>query len=206
MASADFPRPHALQFPGNRLVRGLLRLAGWRVLFDGLPARQGVLAVYPHTSNWDTVVLLAGKVAMGVPMVFLSKASLFRVPLLGRYLRWMGGMPVDRSSPGSVTDQVIAAIAHARGTGEYYWLCLTPEGTRSHTEGLRSGFYRIAHEAGVPLGLVRLDYARREISVVDFIRVSGDRPGDMARIAQAFGDAKGLHPAQASPLRLLDGK
>jgi len=183
-----------------------MRLAGWRVLFDGLPARQGVLAVYPHTSNWDTVVLLAGKVAMGVPMVFLSKASLFRVPLLGRYLRWMGGMPVDRSSPGSVTDQVIAAMAHAREAGGYYWLCLTPEGTRSYTEGLRSGFYRIAHEAGVPLGLVRLDYARREISVVDFIRVSGDREADMARAAEAFGDAKGLHPAQASPLRILDGK
>ena len=206
MASADFPRPYALQFPGNRLVRGLMRLAGWRVLFDGLPARQGVLAVYPHTSNWDTVVLLAGKVAMGVPMVFLSKASLFRVPLLGRYLRWMGGMPVDRSSPGSVTDQVIAAMADARGAGGYYWLCLTPEGTRSYTEGLRSGFYRIAHEAGVPLGLVRLDYARREISVVDFIRVSGDRETDMARAAEAYGDAKGLHPAQASPLRILDGK
>jgi 1-acyl-sn-glycerol-3-phosphate acyltransferase len=206
MANADFPRPHLLQFRGNRLVRGLLRLAGWHVLFDGLPARQGVLAVYPHTSNWDTVVLLAGKVAMGVPMVFLSKASLFRVPLLGRYLRWMGGMPVDRSSPGSVTDQVVAAMAQARGTGGYYWLCLTPEGTRSRTEGLRSGFYRIAQEAGVPLGLVRLDYARREITVVDFIRVTGDRENDMAQIALAFGDAKGLHPAQASPLRLLDGK
>lgn len=206
MANADSPRPHALQFPGNRLVHGLLRLAGWRVLFDGLPAKQGVLAVYPHTSNWDTVVLLAGKVAMGVPMVFLSKASLFRVPLLGRYLRWMGGMPVDRSSPGSVTDQVIAAMDHARGAGEYYWLCLTPEGTRSHTEGLRSGFYRIAHEAGVPLGLVRLDYARREISVVDFIQVSGDRATDMARVARAFDGAKGLHPDKASPLRLLDGK
>ncbi|MEO7548533.1 MAG: 1-acyl-sn-glycerol-3-phosphate acyltransferase [Ramlibacter sp.] len=206
MVNADFPRPHALQFSGNRMARALLRLAGWRVLFDGLPARQGVLAVYPHTSNWDTVVLLAGKVAMGVPMVFLSKASLFRIPLLGRYLRWMGGMPIDRSSPGSVTDQVITAIAHAREAGEYYWLCLTPEGTRAYAEGLRSGFYRIAHEAGVPLGLVRLDYALREISVVDFIGVRGDRSADMQRVADAFDGAQGLHPAQASPLRLLDGK
>ncbi|RZJ24733.1 MAG: hypothetical protein EOO54_08535, partial [Haliea sp.] len=166
----------------------------------------GVLAVYPHTSNWDTVVLLAGKVAMGVPMVFLSKASLFRIPVLGRYLRWMGGMPVDRSSPASVTEQVASAMARARDAGRYYWLTLTPEGTRGRTEGLRSGFYRIALEANVPLGLVRLDYARREITVVDFIKLSGDLEADMARVAQALDGARGLHHAQASPLRLLDGK
>lgn len=206
MPNADFPRPHPLQFSGNRFAHGLLRLAGWKVLFDGLPARQGVLVVYPHTSNWDTVVLLAGKVAMGVPMVFLSKASLFRIPVLGRYLRWMGGMPVDRSSPASVTEQVTGAMARAREAGQYYWLTLTPEGTRSRTEGLRSGFYRIALGANVPLGLVRLDYARREITVVDFIRVSGDREADMARVVEALEGAKGLHQAQVSPLRLLDGK
>jgi 1-acyl-sn-glycerol-3-phosphate acyltransferase len=205
-SSTGFPRPHPLQFRGKRLVYGLLRLAGWRFLFDGLPARQGVLIVYPHTSNWDTVALLFAKVAAGVPMVFLSKESLFRIPLFGRFLRWMGGVPVDRSSPGGVKAQMVAAMADAHASGNYYWLTLTPEGTRGRTEGLRSGFYRIAQEANVPLGLVRLDYAKREITVVDFMRVSGDREADMARIRAAFAGAQGRHPQQVSPLRLLDGK
>ncbi len=202
---AEFPHPRPLQFRGNRLVAALLRLAGWRLQFDGLPALQGVLAAYPHTSNWDTVALLVAKVAAGVPMKFLSKASLFRIPLFGPYLRWMGGVPVDRSAPGRVTVQIIGEMTEAKAAGGCYWLTLTPEGTRARTAGLRSGFYRIAQEADVPLGLVRLDYGRREIIVGPFMRVTGDREADMAVIRRAFEGAVALHPEQASPLVLLDG-
>lgn len=202
----DFPRPYALQFRGNRLVRLLMRAAGWKLRFDGLPARQGVIIAYPHTSNWDTVVLLFGKVAAGVPMVFLSKASLFRIPLFGRYLRWMGGMPVDRDAAGGMTGQMVEAMVAARSQERYFWLTLTPEGTRARTEGLRSGFYRIALEAGVPLGLIRLDYGTREMHILDFIEVTGDREADMARIAQVLDGAIARHPGQASPLKLLDGR
>ena len=201
---ASYAPPYALQFRGNRLVAALLRLAGWRLVFDGLPAPQGVLAAYPHTSNWDTVVLLVAKVATGVPMKFLSKASLFEIPLFGRYLRWMGGVPVDRRSPGAVTLQIIAGMVQAREEGTCHWLTLTPEGTRRRTAGLRGGFYRIAQHAGVPLGLIRLDYAAREIRVGPFLDVTGDREADMAVIRQAFEGAKGLHPEQAAPLVLLE--
>jgi hypothetical protein len=97
-------------------------------------------------------------------------------------------------------------MAAARASGDYYWLTLTPEGTRARTEGLRSGFYRIALEADVPLGLVRLDYGRREIHIMDFMRVTGDREADMEHIARVLEGAAARHPAQASPLRLLDGK
>jgi 1-acyl-sn-glycerol-3-phosphate acyltransferase len=206
MGGPEVARPYALQFRGSRLALLALRLAGWTLRFEGLPARQGVIIAYPHTSNWDTVVLLFGKVAAGVPMVFLSKASLFAIPLFGRYLRWMGGVPVDRAAAGGVTGQMVAAMADARAAGRYYWLTLTPEGTRARTEGLRSGFYRIALEAGVPLGLVRLDYGKREIHILDFMRVSGDRDADMAHIARVLEGATALHPGQASPLKLLDGK
>lgn len=199
----DFPRPYALQFRGNRLVRLVLRMAGWKLLFEGFPTRQGVMIAYPHTSNWDTVVLLFGKVAAGVPMVFLSKASLFRIPLFGRYLRWMGGLPVDRAAAGGMAGQMVAAMAAARAEDRYFWLTLTPEGTRARTGGLRSGFYRIALEAGVPVGVIRLDYGRREIHILDFIQVTGDREADMARIAQVLEGAVARHPRQASPLKLL---
>lgn len=193
-----------LRFRGNRFIAAALRLAGWRLVFEGLPGPQGVLAVYPHTSNWDTVALLAAKVAAGVPMNFLSKASLFRIPLFGRYLRWMGGLPVDRRSPARVTLHVISGMKQAREQGRCYWLTLTPEGTRAYTPGLRSGFYRIALEAGVPLGLIRLDYARREILVGPFFRPTGDRDADMTVIRSAFEGAVGRHPQQASPLVLLE--
>ncbi|MCW5650839.1 MAG: 1-acyl-sn-glycerol-3-phosphate acyltransferase [Ramlibacter sp.] len=201
---SDFPRPYPLQFRGSRLAGALLRLAGWRLAFDGLPALQGVLIVYPHTSNWDFVVMILAKWALGVPVRFWGKDRLFRVPLFGRWLRWVGGVPVDRASPRGVTGQAVALLARRRSEGRYFWLGLAPEGTRKYIDGLRSGFYRTAQGAGVPLGLVRLDYARREVRVLDFIVPSGDADADLRRLAGVYAGVVGRVPANASPLRLLD--
>ena len=99
-----------MQLLGSALARGLLRAAGWRVVFDGLPAAQGVAIVYPHTSNWDFVVGILAKWAIGIPVTFWGKDSLFRVPVFGRNIvstshpyaaqaglrmLWKGGNAVD---------------------------------------------------------------------------------------------------------------
>lgn len=194
----------AIRFRGSRPARALLGLAGWQVFFDGLPALQGVLIVYPHTSNWDFVVMILVKWALGLPVRFWGKDSLFRIPLFGRWLRWVGGVPVDRTSPQGVTKQVLGIFAAKKASGSYFWLGLAPEGTRKRIAGLRSGFYRTALGADVPLGLVSLDWGKREIRVVEFIRLTGDEQADMARIAQAYEGVRGLVPANAAPLVLLD--
>ena len=58
--------PHPVQLRGSPLARWVLALFGWRVRFDGLPALQGVFAVYPHTSNWDFIVAILAKWAVGL--------------------------------------------------------------------------------------------------------------------------------------------
>ena len=201
---SDFPKPYPLQFQGSGLARALLRLAGWKVRFDGLPALQGVVVVYPHTSNWDFVIAILAKWSVGVPVRFWGKDRLFRVPLFGRWLRWQGGVPVDRTSPQGVTAQAIEILRQRRAAGCYFWLGLAPEGTRKYLPGLRSGFYRTALGAQVPLGLVKLDYGRREVVVQDFITLSGDAAADMARIAGIYEGVRGLVPSGAAPLELLD--
>ena len=87
-----------VQLRGSVLARALLRLAGWRVRFDGLPASQGVAIVYPHTSNWDFPLGILAKWSIGIPVSFWGKDALCKLPLFGRWLRWLGGVPVDRSS------------------------------------------------------------------------------------------------------------
>lgn len=200
---SDFPSPYPLQFRGSRLARGVLRLLGWRVLFQGLPARQGVLAVYPHTSNWDFIVMILAKWAVGVTVCFWGKDTLFGVPLLGAWLRWLGGVPVDRHNPKGVVGQAIDHVRACKQADRYFWLGLAPEGTRRLSGGWRSGFYQTACGAGVPVGLIRLDYGRREVSVLDFIRLSGDEAQDMARIATVYTGVQGLKPAHAAPVRLV---
>jgi len=203
MPSSEFPKPYPVQFAGNRLARWLLRRLGWKVEFDGLPVLQGVLAVYPHTSNWDFVVLVLVKWAIGIPVRFWGKDKLFRIPLFGTWLRWLGGVPVDRTSSRGVVGQAVDQFAQARAQGQYFWLALAPEGTRKLLPGWRSGFYQTTLQAGVPLGLVRIDYHLREVAVMDFIRLTGDETRDFQRIARTYVGVVGCIPGNAAPIRMI---
>ena len=187
---------------GSALARVVLRLAGWRLLFNGLPARQGVLIVYPHTSNWDFPVAMLAKWAVGLQVTFWGKDTLFKLPLFGRWLRWLGGVPVDRQSANGIVGQMASALTAARENGGFMWLALSPEGTRKYSAAWRSGFYHVAQQAGVPLALVYLDYREREIGVQNFLRLTGDVPADMAAIASVLSGRSGRNPVQAAPIRL----
>lgn len=191
-----------VQLRGSTLARGLLRLFGWRLLWDGLPARQGVLAVYPHTSNWDFPVGLLAKWALGLHVTFWGKDSLFRPPLFGRWMRWLGGVPVDRANPGRIVPDMVERMRAARAADEFCWLALAPEGTRSATRGWRSGFHRVCVEAGVPLALVHLDFGRRRVGVHACLRLGGNADADMAEIARRFEGVRGCRPELAAPIRL----
>jgi 1-acyl-sn-glycerol-3-phosphate acyltransferase len=203
MTSSEFSKPYPVQFAGNRLARWILRRIGWRVKFDGLPGLQGVLAIYPHTSNWDFVYLMLVKWSVGIPVRFWGKDNLFRIPLFGRWLRWLGGVPVVRTSSRGVVAQAVDQFAQARAKGEYFWLGLAPEGTRKLITGWRSGFYQTTLQADVPLGLVRIDYKLREVVVMDFMRLTGDETADISRIARAFEGVVGCIPGNAAPIRLI---
>lgn len=203
-AAGDFKPPFAIRFNGSRLARRLLALAGWTMHFEGFPTLQGVVAVYPHTSNWDFIVMILVKWAAGVQVRFWGKDKLFHIPVFGRWLRWVGGVPVDRSSPGGVVQQAAKIISEAKAQGSYFWLGVAPEGTRKPGAGWRSGFYRTAVQSDVPLCVIGLDYGRREVLVLDFIRLTGDQAHDMARIAGLLQGVRGKIPANAAPIRLLD--
>jgi 1-acyl-sn-glycerol-3-phosphate acyltransferase len=200
----DFQPPHAVQFQGSKVANMLLRGLGWRVDFAGLPALQGVIVLYPHTSNWDLPIAVLLKWSIGIPVQFWSKDTLFRIPLFGTWLRWLGGVPISRKAPQGVVAQMVALLQQKKNAGQYFWLTLSPEGTRQRTAGWRSGFYRVALAADVPLGLAALDYSRKRLVLRDFMRLTGDEAADMARIAHALGDCQGLRPGAAAPIRLLD--
>jgi 1-acyl-sn-glycerol-3-phosphate acyltransferase len=192
-----------VQLKGSTLARALLRLFGWRLMWDGLPAKQGVIVVYPHTSNWDFPVGLLAKWALGLHVTFWGKDSLFRPPLFGRWMRWVGGVPVNRAKPGSLVPDMVARMRAAREHGEFVWLVLAPEGTRSAAAGWRSGFHRVAVEAGVPLALVHMDFGRRRVGFHSCLQLSGNVEADMAEIARRYDGVRGRRPEQAAPIRMV---
>lgn len=201
--SSDFHPPFPVQFKGYALAAWWLKQRGWQLAFEGLPAKQGMFIMYPHTSNWDFVVLLLMKWATGIQASFWGKDSLFKIPLFGRWLRYLGGVPVRRTSAQGMVGDAVAMFEQAKQQDRYFWVALAPEGTRKKIPGWRSGFYRTTVGADVPLGLVQLDYKRKTIRITDFIRLSGDETRDFERLAAVYHDVSGKQPLNASPIRLL---
>jgi 1-acyl-sn-glycerol-3-phosphate acyltransferase len=190
--------PHGHQ---SRLARGVLRLFGWTVDAPGVPAEQGVILVYPHTSNWDFVIGVLAKWAIGLQLRFWGKDSLFKVPLLGRWARYIGGVAVDRSSHHGIVGDTVRQMREAAARGERFWLAVAPEGTRSLTTGWRTGAYQVAVQAGVPVGLAYFDFERRIVSLTRFMTLTGDVQADFAAFADYLGHRVGRRPALAGPIR-----
>ncbi len=194
-------RARTVHLQGSALAGAVLRALGWQLHFDGLPALQGVLIAYPHTSNWDFPLALLAKWAMGMPVTFWGKDSLFRWPLLGRWMRWVGGLPVNRHAPQGAVGQMVQAIQDARADGHFMWLALAPEGTRRRQEGWRSGFYRVAWGAQVPVAVAYFDFGQRRIGIDSFWQLSGDMQADFAVFAQRLAPYRGKRHEWAAPVR-----
>jgi 1-acyl-sn-glycerol-3-phosphate acyltransferase len=80
---------------------------------------------------------------------------------------------------------VVGGAVEAFRKNEALGLVITPEGTRSKTEAWKSGFYRIAHEAGVPILPVVFDYPARAVRFHPPFRPTGDYDKDLP-LLQAF--------------------
>ena len=178
--------PSAPQVPYHPFARWfgrtVLRLGGWKVVgeFPDLP--RVVLIGAPHTSNWDGVWGFAAKLALGLDVRILGKDSLFRVPVVGWLVRKLGVIPVDRSAPRGVVDQAVAMI---RGS-ERLWYGLAPEGTRKPVEHWKTGFWKIAHRAGVPILPVYFHYPDRRIVVAPVIHTGEEMEAEIVAIREWY--------------------
>ena len=190
-------RAAALPTRGQRTALRLLNLFGWQLRYKPLPGPHGIAVVYPHTSNWDFPLGLLGKWALGLPFRWLAKDSLFRGPM-GAIMRYWGGVAVDRRAPMGATRMLAERMLGEK----WFWVAITPEGTRGYRPYWKSGFYHLAAAAKVPLLLISLDYAAKELSLVDVVHLSGDQDADMAAIAALYQGKEALYPKNAAPIRL----
>jgi hypothetical protein len=194
-------RPADMPTWGQRTSLRLLNLIGWKLYFKPLPGPHGIAVVYPHTSNTDFFVGLLAKWTVGLPFRWMAKDSLFRGPM-GVIMRYWGGVAVDRSAPQGA----IRRVADTMLAEKWFWLAITPEGTRGYRPHWKSGFYRIALAAEVPVLLVAIDYGKKQFDVTKTVMLTGDEATDMAAIAQAYEGVRGLHHKDAAPIRLAEAR
>ena len=178
------------------IARAILKLRGWTAVIDEtLPPRALVIAA-PHTSNWDAVWALVYKVAIGLDIHWFAKKSLFWFPL-NVLLRGLGGIPLDRKRAGSAVDQAVEMFHR----NERYYFGLAPEGTRSKADHWKTGFYRIAETADVPVVLGFLDYGNKRVGMGPVVTLSGDREQDLTLLRAFYSDIEGRWPEKFGPIR-----
>lgn len=184
---------------GARVCGGLLRLLGWRVVYREPPGPKVLAILYPHTSNWDFVLGMLALRALELPVHWAAKDTLFTGPF-GSFFYALGGVPVNRRERTGFVGQMAEEFRRR----DAFMLAMAPEGTRSRTEYWKSGFYRLALEAKVPVGLAFMDYPRREMGVDTWLDMSGDVASDMDRIRAAYAGRAGKRHALAGPIRLKE--
>jgi len=185
----------------DRAAALALRVAGWKFETAVPPDRKYVVLAVPHTSNWDGLLLLALARAIRLPMAWMIKAEWVRGPM-GAALRALGAVAIDRAHAADVVDQMIAELRRR----DEMVLVIPPEGTRGRSEHWKSGFYRIALGADVPVVPGYLDFARKRAGFGPAIRMTGDVHADMAKI-RAFYEAQAptaLVPDHFGPIRLRE--
>lgn len=174
--------------------RRALSTAGWRI--DGTMPNEPkfVLIVAPHTSNWDFPLGVAALFAFGFRVSFMGKHTLFRGPL-AIPMKWLGGIPVERAVKRDRVSESVAAFK----ASEKLILVIAPEGTRTYVAAWKTGFYHVAHGAGVPIVPVAFDFGPKVIRVGEPLLPTGDRDADISKLREYFRTSTGKVPAHYQP-------
>jgi 1-acyl-sn-glycerol-3-phosphate acyltransferase len=169
----------------------VFKITGWKVTGSvSEELKQYILAVGPHTSNWDFPIgVMMRSIARLKNAKFLGKDSLFKPPH-GWLFRAMGGYPVDRRKSQDMTQQV----ADFFKLHEHFAIAIAPEGTRRKVERLRTGFYYIAKKAGIPIVPVGFDYSKKEVIFGKPIYPGKSIDKDMAKLMKFYKGITGKNP------------
>ena len=176
--------PNVPQLPpsfAGRLCAWIFRACGWRIAGELPNVAKLVAIAAPHSTNWDVVWGLLFKIGIRLQIRFIGKREAFVWPI-GPLLRYFGGIPIDRSH----ADNVVKEMAQQFATHDKLWLALAPEGTRKHVKKWKSGFWRIAREAGVPILPAYFHYPEKTIGFGPLIYPTDDLAADMAKIREFY--------------------
>ena len=177
------------------LAKSILRLCRWETVGEVPDIDKAVFIAAPHTSNWDAVWLLVYKVAIDVDVRFFGKHTLFWWPL-GSVLRAFGAIPVDRRDASSIVPQLIGAFDKS----DQLFLALSPEGTRKWKPYWKTGFFRIAHAANVPIVLAFIDYKNKQMGIGPTLPTQSSLEEALIAIRDFYAPFVGRRPELQGPI------
>lgn len=165
---------------------------GWKTKGHTPKETKYLIVAAPHTSYYDFFVSLAARYILDLKSGFLVKDSMLKVPIAGWFVRVVGGVPVDRSKRTNLVDQVIQMY----NDNEEFVLAIAPEGSREYRPEWKSGFYRIADGAKIPMVMVGLNFGEKTVEMREPFYPTGDMEADIEEMKSYFRTIKGKHPEQ----------
>ena len=166
----------------------LLKLLGWKTRGEPLDYQRCVLIGAPHTSNWDLPLMLMVVLKLKLRVFWMGKHTLFPFPF-GWFMKWLGGIPINRSASHNVVNETVRQYAE----NDQLIVLIPPEGTRKKVAKWKTGFYHIANLAKVPILLGYVDASIKEAGFADFYEPSGDVDKDMEEILAFYANKQGLN-------------
>ena len=157
--------------------RTLLLLLGWKIVGQLPNTPKGMIIGVPHTSNWDFFLAMGFMMALGIRFSWLMKKEAFFFPF-GGLLRYMNGIPIDRSQKSDVTQQMVDWL----GQHDKAWLTIAPEGTRKNVKHFKKGYLRIANAANLNITMAGMHKPSREIRIDNSFKRTGDIDVDNAAV------------------------
>ncbi len=174
----------------KRFSKWLIKVFKWE--YSPFPEIKAcVVAMAPHTSLWDFVWGKLYFVANGKKSYFLIKKEVFKFPL-GPILKWMGGIPVDRTSPKGLAKDLPKLFKE----NPNLMITITPEGTRTKTTKWKKGFIYIAQAAKVPIVVGYIDFKKKKMGVIDIMSYEGNPDDIMKEFKRKFHGISGKFPEQ----------
>ena len=197
---SNVPRRHDPKIA--KLAAKYLRMRGWQLVGEVPNVKQLVMLAVPHTSNEDGWNAVMGILTLGIDVKIKKKKELFRIPVIGPFLKWGGMISIARLKNGSTFQATLEQFKQQ----DQLWLALAPEGTRSYTDKWKTGFYHIAVGAGVPILPIAMDYKTKQIRFMPLFYPTGDYDADLPKILENYRGVLGKHFEKMSqPLQDLHG-
>ena len=160
------------------------KLVGFEGLFETEKSKNFIGVMLNHTSNWDGFLTVAAVWSLKLNPIILVKKSVFKNPLFGGILKWMGMVPVERGrSTGMVKDLLSEMKRKAPAV-----ILITPEGTRKKVDSVKKGFYWLSIDSGLPILLCGMHYGKKEINHGGFLHPTGDFESDFDKIKEFFAN------------------
>lgn len=176
----------------RKLGAAWLRMTGWRLTGEFPDVPKAVMIVAPHSSNWDGMHGLAMKQVLGLDLAFAAKRQLFWWPL-GPILRKLGAFPIDRGAAADLVQRMADEFAQR----DQFWFGVAPEGTRKTVARWKTGFWRIAKAANVPIIPAYFHYPEKRAGIGPLFQLSDDMDADIARLRAFYASWEGANGKRA---------